>query len=635
MQYLPFVLVVLFSALVLFVLARFSKLDLDTALKIGGGLATVLSVAVGVIEFTTGQREQAASAAQTEYITATQLLTEPGSSKPMAGIAALAQLAEHDSERTWLMTESLSAFVRFKAPRPDEDGQLSSARSQLTQAPYEDPPCSEDSASLLEPPLEAPFIYSSCTSVRNLSRSNPSVQTAIAAIASRNRQNETEQNAPERFKSQLISANNGLLKESQRARESILGTIAEWHSDMRLHKPLESNRQLLQENQEGIFSAYPHVMRRPWLDLSSSELAGLDASSGFMEGGNLSRSDLSFGLLPGAHLAKVDLSGSWLVGSDLFRADLRGADLQDADARGADLGRADLRESWMSGATFHRANFWQADLSKAYLIAADLTELQTMSGARLDDVIAYRADFSRAKIKGKEGSRVSMRRAFLEEAKLQCTILRGIDLRGANLEDADLTNADLLGADLRQAHFAGTIVTGANLSGTDLRGVDFTQSIGTPASIEGAIIDQKTKVPWANGKTVMKHDLLGFEFMWNVHDLPNYLGGPPPRTLAQMREVCPPQANAQADFSTKLPHAQQSPVSGDVTLEIASEPTGGEITLDGESVGSTPTSIKTSSGEHTLKLSKAGYFVWERKFKVARGDVRISPELELITGSEQ
>ena len=139
MGYLPFIAVLLFSLIVLLVLARFWKVDLDTALKIGGGLATILSVAVGVIEFTAGQREQAASAAQAEYIAATQQLTEAGTTRPMAGIAALAQLAEHDTERTWLMTESLSAFVRSTAPRPDQDREFLSAGSQFLLAPLGSP----------------------------------------------------------------------------------------------------------------------------------------------------------------------------------------------------------------------------------------------------------------------------------------------------------------------------------------------------------------------------------------------------------------------------------------------------------------------------------------------------------------
>jgi uncharacterized protein YjbI with pentapeptide repeats len=647
MGYLPFIAVLTFSGLVLLALTRFSKIDLDTALKVGGGVATILSIVVGVIEFTAGQREQAASAAEAAYIAATQQLTEPGSAKPMAGIAALAQLAEHDTERTWLMTESLSAFIRSTAPRPDEDEQVSSARSGVRLAPYGDPPCNVNGTLSQNPSLDEPYIYSSCNAVRSLFRSNLAVQTAITAIATRNRKNETKSNAPARFRVQIETANNHLVAESKHSRRYTLRTIAEWHSQWEKHAPTESNRQLLQENQESVLTAYPDVLRRPWLNLADSELPGLDADSGFLEGGNLSRSNLSFGLLPGAKLAMADLSESWLVGADLFGADLRGASLQEADVRGADLGRTNLRQSWMSGASFHRANFWQADLSGAYLIASDMTEVWTMSGARLDDVIAYRADFSRAKIGDKEAGRVCMQRAFLEEAKFRCAVLNGVDLRGADLQDADLTNAQLLGADLRDAQFDGTILVGANLSRTDLRGVDLSRSVGTPSSIEGALVDDRTKLPWSRATTKASQDFFGIQRAWSRaqgcstqrglnDEIEKTLKNTPDRSLVQMRETCPPENDPSSNVHAQSISHQQSVATPNSRLEVDSVPDGAEVELDGTFVGTAPLFVDTFSGEHTLKVSKAGYFVWERKFRLSTGNVRMAPELESFAqGSEK
>jgi hypothetical protein len=107
MNYIPFIAALGCAALVLFFVFRFSHLDPDNVLKVVGVVATVVSLVVGVVEYTSTQRDQTAASAEASYIAATQKLTEPGVARPLSGITAMAQLAEHDSERTWLMTESL------------------------------------------------------------------------------------------------------------------------------------------------------------------------------------------------------------------------------------------------------------------------------------------------------------------------------------------------------------------------------------------------------------------------------------------------------------------------------------------------------------------------------------------------
>ena len=70
----------------------------------------------------------------------------------------------------------------------------------------------------------------------------------------------------------------------------------------------------------------------------------------------------------------------------------------------------------------------------------------------------------------------------------------------------------------------------------------------------------------------------------------------------------------------------QTPV--EVTLETASTPPGADIELDGTFVGSTPSSVSVSLGEHTVKLIKTGYSPWERKIKITGGNIKISPDLD-------
>ncbi|MBS1858310.1 MAG: PEGA domain-containing protein [Acidobacteria bacterium] len=57
-------------------------------------------------------------------------------------------------------------------------------------------------------------------------------------------------------------------------------------------------------------------------------------------------------------------------------------------------------------------------------------------------------------------------------------------------------------------------------------------------------------------------------------------------------------------------------------LTITSEPTGAEIEIDGEFIGSTPTTVTAKEGSVTVKVKKAGFQPWERSLKLNPGDKR-------------
>jgi hypothetical protein len=63
-------------------------------------------------------------------------------------------------------------------------------------------------------------------------------------------------------------------------------------------------------------------------------------------------------------------------------------------------------------------------------------------------------------------------------------------------------------------------------------------------------------------------------------------------------------------------------------LNIASTPDGADIEIDGSFMGNTPSSLQVQPGDHTVAVRKAGYKGWERKMKVAGGEVSIKAELE-------
>jgi hypothetical protein len=80
----------------------------------------------------------------------------------------------------------------------------------------------------------------------------------------------------------------------------------------------------------------------------------------------------------------------------------------------------------------------------------------------------------------------------------------------------------------------------------------------------------------------------------------------------------------------KMTEKTSNQTPAEVTLETASTPPGADIELDGSFVGSTPSSVSVSPGEHTVKLIKSGYNPWERKIKITAGNIKISPDLEPI-----
>jgi hypothetical protein len=63
-------------------------------------------------------------------------------------------------------------------------------------------------------------------------------------------------------------------------------------------------------------------------------------------------------------------------------------------------------------------------------------------------------------------------------------------------------------------------------------------------------------------------------------------------------------------------------------LDISSEPDGAEITIDGNFVGSTPSSITLEPGHYMVQVRKKGYTEWVRKIRITGGTIAVVAELE-------
>jgi diacylglycerol kinase family enzyme len=87
-----------------------------------------------------------------------------------------------------------------------------------------------------------------------------------------------------------------------------------------------------------------------------------------------------------------------------------------------------------------------------------------------------------------------------------------------------------------------------------------------------------------------------------------------------------PAMPAGSNASTP-PAASEAQTIG-TQLAISSTPAGADIEIDGNFVGSTPSTISVAAGAHQVVLKKKGFKPWERKVTTSNGQVNISAELE-------
>jgi uncharacterized protein YjbI with pentapeptide repeats len=177
---------------------------------------------------------------------------------------------------------------------------------------------------------------------------------------------------------------------------------------------------------------------------------------------NLSYSDLVGVNLSQANLAAANLKFSNLNRADLSGADLSGADLSGADLSGADLSGADLSDAYMEGVNFGNTNLKGARLEHAILNFSDLSNCNLSRSnckhANITNVILYNSNLAATELK---------------YAVMSNSILSGADLSGADLSGADLSNSILSGADLsncifNHTKFTSSIMIDVKLYGTDI-----------------------------------------------------------------------------------------------------------------------------------------------------------------------
>jgi hypothetical protein len=92
--------------------------------------------------------------------------------------------------------------------------------------------------------------------------------------------------------------------------------------------------------------------------------------------------------------------------------------------------------------------------------------------------------------------------------------------------------------------------------------------------------------------------------------------------MAKFKPTAPVQTSSEFQPSNKS------------DVAVTSTPAGADIELDGTFVGSTPSTITVTAGDHTIKLKRSGFTLWERTIKVSGGNIQISAELQASEGTQ-
>jgi hypothetical protein len=99
-----------------------------------------------------------------------------------------------------------------------------------------------------------------------------------------------------------------------------------------------------------------------------------------------------------------------------------------------------------------------------------------------------------------------------------------------------------------------------------------------------------------------------------------------PDSATQPAPAASPAATPNAAPTDTTPVSQDQGAAAE--LDVSSTPGGADIEIDGNFVGSTPSTLGVAAGPHQLSVKKAGFKPWERKITVSSGHIKIDATLE-------
>lgn len=104
------------------------------------------------------------------------------------------------------------------------------------------------------------------------------------------------------------------------------------------------------------------------------------------------------------------------------------------------------------------------------------------------------------------------------------------------------------------------------------------------------------------------------------------------RSASDAQEQAMPGTTMKSSTSTQQPLVHQQPTAAfqEVSVDFRSTPTGADITVDGSMVGSTPSSISLSLGDHIITISKRDFRTYERTLTVKAGHPVVAAYLQQV-----
>jgi uncharacterized protein YjbI with pentapeptide repeats len=178
--------------------------------------------------------------------------------------------------------------------------------------------------------------------------------------------------------------------------------------------------------------------------------------------------------LPGLIARKANLQLCTFHESDLTGADFSYARLDQVEARSARFTRAAFARARGAGVVFDGADLTEADLTWAVFPAISLRQ------AELNGTMLQHAHIPRAQLQGADATNL---RAGIVRAEFS-------DWSCATLRDAHLPLADLRGAILAHCDVTGLKAFDAKATAVDVTGTDLTRAHSLPADLVGAHSDQ-------------------------------------------------------------------------------------------------------------------------------------------------
>ncbi|MBT3395813.1 MAG: pentapeptide repeat-containing protein [Alphaproteobacteria bacterium] len=197
-------------------------------------------------------------------------------------------------------------------------------------------------------------------------------------------------------------------------------------------------------------------------DLRGANLAGANLEGAVLHDARLAGANLEGANLTGAILNKADLKRANLVGADLSFALLFEARLDGADATGANFEEARMARVQLINGTFDDANFTYVDMREGRLGGASFRNA-TLTGAWLHVSQLTRADLTGA---------IAIGTSFYNANMVKAIVL-GADLTEADLRQTDLRETDFTNANLTNSYFKSALVLEAIFTGAITQGTDF------------------------------------------------------------------------------------------------------------------------------------------------------------------